>query len=75
MLTVTVFPNIKIHYAFGQHICFVMPVLEYNPVLTISTVAPQYIPGLWDIEVGHGQGHVVIHRPARALLAQVEEAA
>lgn len=52
-----------------------MSVLEYNPMLTISTVAPQYIPGLWDIEVGHGQGHMVIHRPARSLLAQVEEAA
>lgn len=50
-------------------------ILECNPLLTVSTVAPQDIPARGDVEVGHGQGHVVIHLPARALLAQVEEAA
>lgn len=53
-----------------------MPVQQDNIILlTLSTVAPQYIPVLGDIQVGHGQGHATIHRPARALLAQVEEAA
>lgn len=38
-------------------------------------MAPQYVPVLGDIQVGHGQGHATIYSPARALLAQVEEAA
>lgn len=47
----------------------------HNPALTVSTLASQYIPVLGDIQVGHGQGHTTIHSPARAFLAQVEEAA
>ena len=49
-------------------------VRQSNPDLTVSNVAPQHIPVLRNIQVGHGQGHAAIHSPARALLAQVEEA-
>lgn len=45
-----------------------------NTALTITAAAPQYIPVLGDIQVGHSQSNTTIHSPARALMAEVEEA-
>ena len=43
--------------------------------LTLAAGAAQDIPALRDVQVGHGQGNALIHRPAAAPLAQAEDAA
>lgn len=58
--------------AFDPHICSAQ---SNDGVLTVSPVASQHVPAAGDVQVGNGQGHAAVHRPAGALLAQVEEAA
>lgn len=48
---------------------------EQISALTVSTVAPQHIPVRRNIEVGHGQGYLMIHCESVALQAQAEKAA